>query len=461
MGLIKEVFRDKSFLKRTWAILLPVTVQTMLNMITNMVDTVMIGSLGEIPIGAVGLANKVFFVVTLMIFGVGSGMGLLAAQYWGNNDIKNIRRVTGIGLTITLIMSVIITVFCMVSPVSVMKIFTDSEALAQEGARYLRIACLTYPILAITVTFNDSLRSMGVVKPAVYVSAIAIVVNVFFNYVLIFGNLGMPALGVEGAAIATLIARISELVIGLYIIRRIKAPIYCNPKYLFNFDRALLKQFFVNALPVCFNELFWGLGITMYSLVYGRMGENVAAIMTIVGTYTDIEIVGINGLASATVIMLGNELGAGELETADRHSKYFLVLSVITGALLMFITFVVAKPFTTLYSVSAESVNSIIICLFIFAFTLIPRCVNNIIIVGILRSGGDSIVCAMLDLMPLWFVAVPLVFFTGLVLKLPITYVYACIHTDEIIKFVLGLIRYSKKKWLKNLALELTVAQAE
>jgi len=452
---LSKMFSDKVFFKKTWMIVLPITIQTMLNMLTNMVDTIMIGRLGEAQIGGVGLANKVFFVYSLIVYGVSSGTGVLASQYWGVKDEKSIRSVTGLGLIIAFVFSMIISFCCVAFPETVMSIFTNIPSLIEEGGKYLRIVAVSYLFIGVSTVLDNSLRSMDIVKPAMYISIGAIITNVFFNYVLIFGKLGFPELGVEGAAIATVIARVVELVLTIIALKIVKSALWCNPKYYFDFDSALVQQFASRSGPVVVNEFMWGLGTAMCSPVYGRMGESTAAVMTIVGTYMDIEMVGAKGLSAATAIILGNEMGAGELDNAKRHSRYFIILSAIVGAFFTLLTVVVAKPFASIYEITPESYDNVVKCLYIFAGILMIKIIDCVTIIGVLRSGGDTIAAAMIDLLTLWLVAVPLVYLSGLTWMLPVTAVFVCANLDELIKCPASLIRIKKGFWLKNLSEEL------
>ena len=253
----KEMLQDHIFLRKAMLIALPVALQGMLNTVVNLVDTMMIGQLGETAIAAVGLANKVFFVFTLLVFGVVSGSGVLAAQYWGNKDVKNIRKVTGLALIIAFIGALCFAIPSVLRPSMVMRIFTNSKDSVAAGAVYLSIVALSYPFTAITNTYVAMMRAVGQVRTPVLVSCMAILVNIFFNYTLIFGHFGAPALGVAGAAIATLIARILESIAILSIIYLTRSPIACKFRELFGYSRAFVHQFLATASPVIANEFMW------------------------------------------------------------------------------------------------------------------------------------------------------------------------------------------------------------
>ena len=315
----KDMIRDRIFLRKALLIALPVALQGMLNTIVNLVDTLMIGQLGETTIAAVGLANKVFFVFSLLVFGVVSGSGVLAAQYWGNQDVKNIRKVTGLALLIALTGSILFVVPSIICPETI--IFTNSQGAIQVGAAYLAVAALSYPFTAITNTYVAMLRAVGRVKAPVIISCMTILINIGLNYTLIFGHFGAPKMGAVGAAIATLTARIVESGAILAVTYGSRSPVAGKLGELFGYSKTFIHQFVATASPVIANEFIWGLGTTMYSLAYGRMGDNAVAAITIATTIQDIVVVLFQGLSAATAVILGNEMGAGKLKQAEKYAK--------------------------------------------------------------------------------------------------------------------------------------------
>ncbi|MBS5950354.1 MAG: MATE family efflux transporter [Clostridium sp.] len=448
---LRSIFEDKKFLKKTIAIGIPIAVQALLNTTLNLVDTMMIGSLGESTIAAVGLANKVFFVFTLLLFGIVSGSSILTAQYWGKRDVKNIRRVLGISLIIGLSGAVIFMLAGLFIPKVVMNIFTPSEGTISIGASYLAIVALSYPLTAITNCYISLLRATNQVKAPVFISIVSILVNVVLNYTLIYGNFGAPKLGVQGAAIATVIARLVECLSILAVVYISKGPAAAKIKELVAFDKEFIKKYLITVSPVIANEFMWGLGVTMYSLVYGRMGDEAVAAITITQNVEQICVVIFQGLSSATAVILGNELGANEIKDAERHSKSFFVLQFMLTIVMGMVCLLIRTPLINLFSVPDNIAADITKCLTVFVCYLPFRMFNLINIVGVLRSGGDTKASLLLDITGVWCVGIPFAFLGGIVLGLPIYYVYAMITIEEVYKFILGLRRYKQKKWLRNI----------
>ncbi len=451
----KEMLQDRTFLKKAVTIALPVAMQGMLNTIVNLVDTLMIGTLGETAVAAVGLANKVFFVFSLLVFGVVSGSGVLAAQYWGNRDLKNIRKVLGTALMIAGLGSLFFVVPSIARPELVMRIFTTSENAIALGATYLPIAAVSYPFIAITNVYVAMMRSVGRVKAPVATSCMAILINILLNYTLIFGKFGMPALGVAGAAAATLAARVAESAVMLLVVYLTRTPLACRIREMFGFSRAFLHQFVSTCAPVIANEFMWGLGTTVYSMAYGRMGDDAVAAITIATTIQDIVVVLFQGLSAATAVILGHEMGAGRLKQAERYARQFFILSALTTLAAMGICYGIRWHVIGLYRITPQVARAVNLCLLVFILYMPFKNFNFINIVGVLRSGGDSKVCLIIDTSGVWAIGIPMAFLGGLILHQPIYIVYAMVLSEEFYKAVVGYIRYRQKRWLRNLAVEL------
>lgn len=452
---VKEMLGDHMFLRKSVMIALPVAMQGMLNTIVNLVDTMMIGTLGETTIAAVGLANKVFFVFTLLVFGISSGSGVLAAQYWGNQDLKNIRRVMGLALTAALLGAACFLVPCLLNPELVMRIFTTSEGAIVIGASYLSIAVISYPFTAITNTVVSMMRAVGQVKAPVVMSCVAITVNIVFNYILIFGHFGAPVLGAAGAAAATLIARIVECAGILLVLKISRSPLVCHIRELFGYSRAFVRQFAATASPVIANEFIWGLGTTIYSLAYGRMGDQAVAAITIATTIQDIVVVLFQGLSAAAAVILGNEMGAGKLKRAERYARNFFILQFLVTLAAMAICFLIRGNIISMYRITPEVARDVNLCLIVFILYMPAKMFNYVNVVGVLRSGGDTRMCLLIDTSGVWLIGIPMAFLGALVLKQAIYVVYAMVMLEEIYKAVIGYWRYRQKKWLRNLAVEL------
>lgn len=451
IGITKQMLDDREFLKKAVKIACPVALQGMLNTIINLVDTLMIGTLGATAIAAVGLANKVFFVFSLLIFGIASGSGILAAQYWGTKDARSIHKVLGLSIALAMGGAACFVFPAILFPQGVMSIFTTSQGSIELGAKYLRIAALTYPFIALTNVFVAMLRSVNQVKAPVLTSCIAIGINIILNYILIFGAFGAPRLGVVGAALATLTARMIEAGLVLAYVYVGKSPVAGSIRELFGWSRSFVRRLFWISFPVILNEFMWGLGTTLYSLAYGRMGDEAVAAITIATPIQDIVVVLFQGLSAATAVILGNELGAGKLKRAERYAVNFFTLQFLVTLAAAGVVLLIRQPIIGLYRIPESVAQDASRCILVFAAFMVPKMFNYVNVVGVLRSGGDTKMCLFLDTSGVWFIGVPLAFLGALVWKLPIYWVYALVLSEEIYKAILGFWRYRQKKWLRNL----------
>lgn len=463
MNRFKIIWNDKSFLRRTFAITIPIVLQNLFNNLVNLVDTLMIGQLGETSIAAVGLANKLFFVFTLLIYGVSSGSSVLSSQYFGKREFINIKRVLRLSLFIGIVGSLLFAIPGIFAPKFIMSIFTPLEGTISEGAKYLIIIAFSYPLTAITMIYTSILRSMNYVKLPVVITSIAILVNVFLNYGLIYGNMGFPALGVAGAALATLISRIVETSLLLILVYRHKPGDgklgdfvhmkvdRAKEKGLAFIDKLFLKKYFNTAAPVIANDFMWGLGVTMYSLVYGRMGDAATAAITITNTVEQLSLVFFFGICYAAAVLLGNELGSDRLEQAEEHAKNYMAMMLALSLLGALVVFLLRNPVASMFDVSDEVIRYVKLCITVFAIYMPFKMVSTLLIIAILRSGGDTKATLIIDMTSVWLIGIPMALLGGLVFKFPIHVVYAMILIEEIYKLVFGFIRYKKKKWLKNI----------
>ncbi|HHT97407.1 MAG TPA: MATE family efflux transporter [Clostridiales bacterium] len=465
MDSIKTLLKDKRFLRKTIVITIPIALQNLLNNLLNLIDVLMIGKIDQTSIAAVGLANRVFFVFILLTFGICSGSAILASQYWGKRETYNIKRVLYISLFIGILGSLIFVIPSVIFPEKVMAIFTPDKKMIKIGATYLAIVSISYPMTAIANAYMSVLRSMNSVKPSVIVTLIAILTNVVFNYLLIFGNFGFPELGVAGAALATLLARAMEcILILIYVYTRklgksdIASFIRSKadqvkkgmPKPTI-FERNFLEKYMHTATPVILNEFIWGLGVTMYALVYGRMSENATAAITITQTVEQLVLVLFMGICSAAAVVLGNELGANNMDRAERYAKNYISLLVLLSIAFSFMTILFRWQIISIFNVTEEVANYINLCLIIFSLYMPIKMLNTLIIIAILRSGGDTRYCLLLDISSVWFIGIPMAVLGGLILKFPIYIVYAMILMEEAYKFIMSFYRYKKKKWLRNI----------
>lgn len=444
--------KNLEFYKILFTISIPIVIQNLISSSLNLVDNVMVGQLGETFIAAAGLANQVFFVMTLILFGGNSGISIYIAQYWGKKETDKIKSVMSIGIIFALIISALFFIIGFIFPVEILSLMSKDAAVVKLGASYMRIVSLSYMITAINFAFGFSSRSVGHPKLPMMASVISLLINTGLNYILIFGKFGFPAMGIEGAAIATVIARIIEMVIILTGIYKMIPVLAVTIKDFFTIKLTLVKLIAKTALPVILNESFWSLGMTAYALVYARIGTDAVAAVMITNTVNSIFMVVGFGLGNASSVMLGNTLGAGEIEKAIDYNKKFLSLSIILGIIVGALIVLTAPHIVSaLYNLTPSSYEITIKTLKILAFFMAFKFYNTIIIIGTLRSGGDTMFSMLLEVSCVWLIGVPLALIGAFVLDLPVYLVVALVNIEEIVKMILGLPRIMSNKWAKRL----------
>jgi len=441
----------KLFLKRLFTLAVPIIIQQFISAALNLVDTVMIGRLGSDEIAAVGIANQVFFFVMLVIFGINSGVSVFIAQFFGRNDHKNIKKTMGVSLTSGILVSLI---FCFVAvsfPKQIMSLFVDETNVINLGVQYLRIIGYSYIFMAISLSFGVASRGIGKTVVPMIVTAIALSVNTILNYILIFGKFGAPALGIEGAAIATLIARVVEFILMISIIYGSKSLLAASFKDLIAFDFSFVVKIFEKAGPVLMNEIFWSLGTIVYMWSIGQINADAVASYQITMTSYRFYEVAFIGFASAASVMIGNSIGAGDEVLAKTYGKEISKRAVLFSFALSLLMFVLAPSILKIYNVSDGVINDSLKLFYVYCFFGIFRMYNLMKIVGIFRGGGDTKYCMFTEIGCVWLVGVPLAVIGSVVLKLPVVYVIMMLSMEEVVKSVLNYRRFKSEKWVHNI----------
>ena len=445
---------NKNFWKKVLLIGLPVSIQNLINTTVNMVDTFMIGSLGDEYVSAVGLANKVFFVMNLFVFGIVSGCSVLLSQYYGKRDDNNLNKTFGFMTILTLLASLLFFVGAMTIPANLMRLFTESEQLIKIGSPYLRIVSISYLFTAFSMAAYGLLRSINKTKAPMYFTIISVLVNVLFNYIFIFGKLGAPAMMADGAAIGTIIARVVEFTLILFYMIFAKRDVKLSFKEMVAIDSEIVKKNLKFALPVIINELGWGIGTTIYSVIYGHMSDDVVASMTIATALQDLVYALLFGVSTACAVIVGNQLGSNDLEDAQKTAKKLLVAGIALSAILGAILIALIEPYLLIYKTNDVVRDNIRRVCIAYAFMMPARTFNLIMIVGILRSGGDTLFCMIMELGCLWGVGITSGAIGAFVFHLDVLFVFLLFETEQILKVIIGLFRYRQKKWVKNIAIK-------
>ncbi len=454
MGKIKqlylEMFTDRDFYQQMLKLALPIIIQNFISSFLNMLDTVMVGRLGETEIAAVGIANQYFFFFNMFMFGLCAGCGVFISQFWGKGDLPNIKRILGIGLGSSIAFALGFMILGLLVPGKIMALFNNDPLVIRLGAKYLKIVLASYLFTSITFSYNFALRSIGNTIQPMLISGLALVCNAFFNYLFIFGKMGAPAMGVEGAALATVIARVVEASILVVVIYKGKGALAASFKELTNLSLEFVKKSYRTILPVILNDICWGFGTMVYAAVYGRMGTQAVAAVQISNTVNNLFMVVIFGMSSAAAVMVGQSIGAGQERIGKEYAKRFSILAVVAGIGLGLLLATVSPLILDMFNLSKLARDYSQIILYIISVVFFIRVFDIILIVGILRGGGDARQALLIEGFTMWFIGVPLTILGAFVFKLPIYTVYALALLEEIAKGILGIIRLKSGRWINN-----------
>ncbi len=450
---LKKLFGDRYFWKLVAKLAIPVSIQNVLTSSFQLVDTMMVSRLGDVTLSAVGMAAQWGWLATLLGFGLCSGMSVFVSQYWGVKDHKGIRRVLGIGILSALVLTLSFTAVALFAPQFVIRLFNQDPAVVEAGCKYLTIVCLSYPAVTLTNVLATVLRNTERVKLPMYVAAITTVVNAVVNYGLIFGKLGMPELGVQGAAIATCVSSWLGPVL-LLIFSWFEKNLLVGPvKDLFAFNRSNLSAFFSRALPVVFNEGLWALGTIVLNMIYSNQGYEYYAGITIFRTFSDLAFAFYVGLGNACVIMVGKSIGRGRIRIGLDDATRFTILAPLLGLIIGSLCIIFRNPLIAIFATGSNlSAITLETALAVTVFCSCEICFRNIPyihVVGVFRSGGDTLRGMVYDLASLWLIGIPLAFLSANVLHLPFIFVVAAAYLGEDIpKCILCMRHFLSRRWL-------------
>lgn len=442
------------FYKKLFLLSLPIALQSFLMSSLSFADTIMVGKLGEVSLAAVGVANQIFIFINFILFGISSGVGAFLAQYYGREEWNKVRKVTSYGFLLTIGVTLVFSLFTFLFPSIVMRIFSNDEAVIKEGVRYLKVVAFSYIAPGLTLVLSTAFRTQKKAHIPLIITLTAGSLNVFLNWVFIYGNLSSPAFGSTGAAMATAISRTVELILLLLIT-------YCsrkNSELVFKFaffgrdmhyEPSFVKNFYRISLPIILNETFWAIGNVLYKVAFSLLGTSALAAMNITESITNFFVIAMMAISNAGLVLLGGTLGKGNIEEATRESHYIVIASAMMGTLLAILEIVLAPLFASLFNVSESVRLSSINAMRVYALAIPFRTVAVAIIVGILRSGGDTTAAFLLESLTLYFIGLPIAFILSGVVKAPIEFVYFSILAEAVVKMLLCFWRMHSKKWLK------------
>lgn len=440
-----SLFKDRIFLRNLGWLAIPIIINEMLNSLINMMDTFMTGKLGAASVTAIGLGNQVFFLFSLIIFGICSGASIFMGQYWGNNDIKSVHKVMGIAYLMVILDSAIFFVGTLFFPEIIMGIYSKDPEVIRLGAGYLRVVGFSYVLTGLIVVNNAALKATRCAMQPMITTFISLIVNIICNSIFIF----VMKMGVVGAAFGTLCARTIELITQIVIIKARNNAVLTDFGDYFKLDKAFLKNYFIITTPVLLNEFMWALGTTVYNIAYKYAGTISQAAVQVANVVQNLFVVFGMGVGASCGILISNALGARDKDKAIDYAKKCTYLAILCSVFLGAVLFTISPFVVNLFDIENEGKHYAELMLWVVSIGMLFKTINYINIVGILRNGGDTIFCFICDTASVWLVGVPMAFLGAKYLGLPIYVVYAMVYSEEVFKTIVSQTRVIRKTWLK------------
>lgn len=447
----KEVVKvDKVFYRKLTTLIFPIAFQNFMMAAVSASDALMLGVLNQDSLSAVSLAGQVQFVLNLFLAALTIGTTVLVAQYWGKKDKVAVEKVFAIVMKISIIISVIFFIVTTFATKYVMRIFTADSILIENGIKYLRIVGISYFLTGISQIYLCIMKNTGYALKSTVISSFSMILNIILNIIFIFGVGNIPVMGISGAAIATVVSRVIELV--WVVIESFKQDrIRIRKSYIINVDKILKTDFWTYTMPILGNELVWGVGFTMYSVIMGHLGSDAVAANSIANIMKNLIACVCIGIGGASGIIVGNELGKGELEKAKYYGDSLCKLSVVGGIISGLILLIISPIILAYSNLNIEAHEYLKGMLIMCSYYLIGKSINSTVIAGVFCAGGDSKFGLKCDTVTMWATTVPLGIIAALYLKLPVLVVYFIINLDEIIKLPAVYYNYKKYNWVKDL----------
>ncbi len=448
--MIQKLQQNKALYRKIFIITLPIIFQNLLSAAVSSADVLMLNYVGQDSLSAGSLATQVSGLAFMFFYGIGTGVTMLCAQYWGKGDVETMHKVEGIAMRFSVLIAGLFALASFCIPELLMKIFTNEEALIVLGAQYLRVISPCFFFWAIAEVYLSVLRSAGRVAISTVIEAVALVCNVCLNAVFIFGLFGAPKLGIVGVAVATTLARGIALLICIGVSIQSK-DVKLVIKPIFEKNPELLKDFMTMALPAVGNDMVWSLAFTMYSVILGHLGSDVVAANSIVSVVRNLGTVFCYAIGSAAGIVVGQILGEGKIEEGKKAGKTMLNLSIITGIFGGLIVFLLIPTAMNYADLTDQAMKYLKFMLYINTYYVTGTAVNTTLIAGVFRAGGDSRFGFICDTIDMWCYAVPLGFLAAFVFKLPVEVVYFLLCTDEFVKWPWVFRHFNSYKWAKDI----------
>lgn len=453
--LLSRIFvNDKNWYKMMLSIALPISMQSLITYVVNMIDTVMLGQVGEVALSASSLGSSFFIIINVISMGIGCGSAIIGAQYFGKRELDPIRKVTAIALKLSFLVGLVGGILTFIFPEQIMKIYTSDPDVIREGASYLRVLATSFWISNLSTALTAQLRAVNIVKISLFAAIGSCFVNIFFNYMFIFGHFGAPAMGTAGAALGTVIARVFEFaIVGGYFFF-FEKQIGFRLRHLRGWDRAIIPTFIKTALPVIISDIIMVVGHNLVTIIIGHVGMEMTAANSIATNVNNVVSQIFFGLSSAASVLTGNTIGAGHKDRAYLQGKTYYALAIIIGIVGALVLKLLQDPIISLFEVGettriyTKQMCNVLCCI------LPLMLVDHLMTKGVLRGGGDTKFLMIADTVFSYVVAAPLGLLTAYVLEAPVWVIFLGLKSDVFCKVALCTWRFISKKWIRDVTVQ-------
>ena len=445
------ITRDKNFYKTFFPLLIVIGLQYLASLAVNLVDNVMLGTYSELSLSGATLVNQIQFMLQQLVAGIGMGVAVLGAQYWGKGDIDPIRRITSVGLTFALAAGLLFFIATVTMPSNVLRLFTGDETVIAEGTKYMRLMCWTFVIFAISNTLVYCLQCVETAFVGTLMSISTIIINAFLNYCFIFGHFGAPELGIVGAGVATLVSRTIELFIIIVYILFVDKKLNMKVRHLLSFDMTFLKDFYRVSVPLVISGGLWGVAQAAQLAILGHINATVIAANSIANII--FVIFAVFGITSATAasVTIGKTIGSGRLDLVRPYTRTLQLIFIIIGLLAGSGIFLFKELVVSLYAISGETQALAIQFLIILSIATVGTCYEYPVASGIIAGGGDTKYPAIVENIFMWLFIIPSAFLSAFVFEFSPVVTFCFLKVDQLLKCIPNGIRCNGYKWVRQL----------
>ena len=451
---MKLFVKDRKFYKSFWSMTVVIALQNLITFAVNLADNVMIGGYSQDALSGVAMVNQIQFLLQMLMLGTGSAIGVLGAQYWGKRELQPIRKATSIGVLLGVIVSAVMMVLVFFFPKQAIGLLTNEQAVIHEGSKYLVIICFSYVFFAVSNNLLSALRSVETVKIGFVVNLLALVVNIFLNYGLIYGKLGFPEMGVEGAAIATLTARIVEFVVVLAYVLAVDKKICWRPGNLLHVDKTMFRDYIRVGMPLILANGIWGIAMSVQTAFLGRLGNDTIAANSIATTIFQVVSVVAYAASNASSVLIGKTVGEGDIPRVKAYTKTLQMLFLMIGAVTGIALFSCREFIISLYDVTPAAAELARQFILVLSVTVVGTAYQCSCLTGIVTGGGDTKFVLINDLIHQWLIVIPAAFLSAFVFHGPMWVTFACLKADQILKCFVAIVKVNRYRWIHVLTRE-------